>query len=89
MRFGILGDAKIARNRLRPAILSAGHVITAIGRRDPSKGADQIWGDVQVMTYEGLLADCLAKSSARPFCDKSLRGRQACHLRKACRINRK
>ena len=57
MRFGILGDAKIARNRLRPAILSAGHVITAIGRRDPSKGADHIWGDVQVMTYEGLLAD--------------------------------
>ena len=41
MRFGILGDAKIARNRLRPAILSAGHVITAIGRRDPSKGAGQ------------------------------------------------
>ena len=57
MRFGILGDAKIARNCLRPAILAAGHQITTIGRRDPSKGADPIWGDVSVKTYDGLLAD--------------------------------
>ena len=34
MRFGILGDAKIARERLRPAILNAGHEVVAIGRRD-------------------------------------------------------
>ena len=61
MRFGILGDAKIAREKLRPAILSAGHHITAIGRRDVkgnARGAvDPIWGDVAIKSYDELLAD--------------------------------
>ena len=57
MRFGILGDAKIAREKLRPAILAAGHDITTIGRRDPDAGCDAIWGDVAVKTYEALLED--------------------------------
>lgn len=57
MRFGILGDAKIARQALRQAILAAGHEITAVGRRDANAGCDPIWGDVSVKTYEGLLAD--------------------------------
>ena len=57
MRFGVLGDAKIARNKLRPAILNAGHEIISVGRRDPSLPVDPIWGDVAVETYEGVLAN--------------------------------
>lgn len=55
MRFGILGDAKIARQSLPGAIVTAGHKITAIGRRDPQAGCDPIWGDVAVVTYEAHL----------------------------------
>lgn len=57
MRFGILGDAKIAREKLRPAIIAAGHKVTTIGRRDPSVGCDAVWGDVSVKPYEALLDD--------------------------------
>ena len=56
MRFGILGDAKIAREKLCPAIVAAGHEITHIGRRDPSRGVDDIWGDARPVSYEALLA---------------------------------
>ena len=38
MRFGILGDAKIARTMLLPAIRAAGHEIIHIGRRDAGLG---------------------------------------------------
>lgn len=55
MRFGILGDAKIAREKLRPAIAAAGHQVTHIGRRDPSQGAHDLWGDVAVIGYDDLL----------------------------------
>ena len=55
MRFGILGDAKIAREKLRPAIAAAGHQVTHIGRRDPSQGAHDLWGDVAVISYDDLL----------------------------------
>jgi len=37
MKFGILGEAKIAREYLVPAILQAGHEVTHIGRRSPGK----------------------------------------------------
>ena len=37
MKFGILGEAKIAREWLVPAILDAGHEVTHIGRRNPGK----------------------------------------------------
>ena len=57
MRFGILGDANIARRNLRPAILNAGHQITAIGRRNPDEGLDPIWEGVRVTDYESLLLD--------------------------------
>lgn len=57
MRFGILGDAKIAREKLRPAIVAAGHEITHIGRRNPLRGADAIWGEAKVVSYENLLAN--------------------------------
>ena len=57
MKFGVLGDAKIAREKLLPAIRAAGHEVTHLGRRDPSGGADPVWGDVRVSTYEAMLAD--------------------------------
>ena len=56
MRFGILGDAKIAREKLLPAIRAAGHEVTHIGRRDASGGADPVWGDVTVCSFDELLA---------------------------------
>ncbi|MEL0303927.1 MAG: Gfo/Idh/MocA family oxidoreductase, partial [Rhodobiaceae bacterium] len=56
MRFGILGDAKIAREKLLPAIRGAGHEVTHIGRRDASAGADPVWGEVTVCSYDDLLA---------------------------------
>jgi hypothetical protein len=34
MRFGILGEAKIAREWLVPAIIEAGHEVTHLGRRE-------------------------------------------------------
>ena len=55
MRFGVLGDAKIARQKLLPAIQKAGHQVTHLGRRDAMMGADPIWGDVAVMDYEALI----------------------------------
>lgn len=57
MRFGILGDAKIARERLRPAILNAGHDIIAIGRRDETKPLSEIWGNNPVASYDNVLAN--------------------------------
>jgi len=57
MKFGILGDAKIAREKLLPAIRAAGHEVTHVGRRDPAAGVDPVWGDVRVATYEDVLAD--------------------------------
>ena len=57
MRFGVLGDAKIAREKLRPAIINAGHEVISVGRRDPSQAVDPIWGDVAVESYDALLAN--------------------------------
>ena len=57
MRFGVLGDAKIARTKLLPAIRAAGHEVTHLGRCDASTGADPVWGPVTVTSYEGLLQD--------------------------------
>ena len=34
MRFGVLGDAKIAREKLLPAIRAAGREVTHVARRD-------------------------------------------------------
>jgi predicted dehydrogenase len=54
MRFGILGNAKIARTQLIPAILEAGHTVTVIGSRgeaNPWAGAPTCrWTD-----YDGVL----------------------------------
>jgi predicted dehydrogenase len=58
MRFGILGEAKIAREWLVPAIREAGHEVSHIGRRNPGqKTLPEIYKDVVETDYEGLLAE--------------------------------
>ena len=56
MRFGILGNAKIARTQVIPAMLQAGHTPVAIGSRGPkapwADAPDMRWTD-----YAGVLAD--------------------------------
>ena len=58
MKFGILGEAKIAREYLVPAILQAGHEVTHIGRRNPSKETlPDIYKGVIETDYESLLSE--------------------------------
>jgi len=58
MKFGILGEAKIAREYLVPAILHAGHEVTHIGRRKPSKETlPDIYKGVIETDYESLLSE--------------------------------
>ena len=57
MKFGILGDAKIAREKVIPAICSAGHDVIALGRRSPdAKAADPVYDGVVQTDYDGVLA---------------------------------
>ena len=56
MRFGILGEAKIAREHLVPAILNAGHEVTHVGRRIPGKVAlPKIYGNAIETDYESII----------------------------------
>ena len=58
MRFGILGEAKIARECLVPAIIKSGHEVTHLGRRNPSQESlPEIYQDVIETDYESLLAE--------------------------------
>ena len=58
MRFGILGEAKIAREWLVPAIIESGHEVTHLGRRNPGQESlPEIYQDVIETDYEGLLAE--------------------------------
>ena len=58
MKFGILGEAKIAREYLVPAILQAGHEVTHIGRRNPGKETlPDIYKGVIETDYESLLSE--------------------------------
>ena len=58
MRFGLLGDAKIAREMLVPAIRKAGGEVVHLGRRDPDIPSDpDIWQGVQTGSYEDVLSD--------------------------------
>ena len=58
MRFGILGDAKIAREKLVPALRRAGCDIVHLGRRDElASVSDDIWQGVKTGSYEDVLAD--------------------------------
>jgi len=58
MRFGVLGEAKIARKFLVPAIIEAGHKVTHLGRSNSRKDVvPDIYGDIVVTDYEGLLVE--------------------------------
>ena len=58
MRFGILGEAKIAREWLVPAIIESGHEVTHLGRRNPNQESlPEIYKDVIETDYESLLAE--------------------------------
>jgi len=58
MKFGILGEAKIAREWLVPAILDAGHEVTHIGRRSPGKETlHSIYKSAIETDYESLLSE--------------------------------
>ena len=58
MRFGILGDAKIAREKLVPAMRNAGCEIVHLGRRDQGTSPQHdIWQGVRIGGYEDVLSD--------------------------------
>ena len=58
MRFGILGDAKIAREKLVPAMRKAGCEIVHLGRRDQGTSPQHdIWQGVRIGGYEDVLSD--------------------------------
>ena len=58
MKFGILGEAKIAREHVVPAIINAGHEVTHVGRRKPGQSAlPAIYGDAIETDYESLIND--------------------------------
>ena len=58
MKFGILGDAKISREKLIPAIQTAGHEIIQIGRRNPDTPSDNPLYDGMIQSsYEDVLAN--------------------------------
>lgn len=58
MRFGMLGDAKIAREKLVPAMRKAGCEIVHLGRRDPdTPSSHDIWQGVRTGSYEDVLSD--------------------------------
>jgi len=58
MKFGILGEAKISREWLVPAILDAGHEVTHIGRRNPGRETlHSIYKGAIETDYESLLSE--------------------------------
>ena len=63
MKFGILGEAKIAREHVVPAIINAGHEVTHVGRRKPGQSAlPEIYGDAIETDYETIINDPDRKS---------------------------
>ena len=58
MKFGILGEAKIAREYVVPAILAAGHEVTHVGRRNPGQvPLPSIYKDAIETDYDALLSE--------------------------------
>jgi predicted dehydrogenase len=58
MKFGILGDAKIAREKVIPAIRKAGHEVIQLGRRAPEiRASDPVYQGVQQTSYDDVLAN--------------------------------
>ena len=91
MKFGILGDAKIAREKVIPAIRSAGHDVIALGRRSLTQKqvilsmtalSDRI---MMVLAHPDvdIIYNPLPNPSACSLVDQGHAGRQACDLRKA------
>ena len=71
MKFGILGEAKIAREYIVPAIIAAGHEVTHVGRRNPGQTAlPEIYKDAEETDYESLLSNPSidAINSLSPIC---------------------
>ena len=77
MNFGILGEAKIAREHVVPAILSAGHKVTHVGRRSPGESITScnLWGGRLRLIMRALINDpssrcniqSTSKSPSRPL----------------------
>ena len=58
MKFGILGDAKISRNRLIPALHQAGCKFVHLGTRNPQTLTDGYYDkSIKIGQYEDVLAD--------------------------------
>ena len=58
MRFGVLGDAKIAREKLLPAMRCAGCEVVHLGRRSPDTTPQhEAWQGVKTGSYDDVLAD--------------------------------
>ena len=56
MKFGILVEAKIAREHVVPAILAAGHHVTHVGSRNPGqKPLPNIYKNAIETDYEALI----------------------------------
>ena len=56
MKFGILGEAKIAREHVVSAIINAGHEVTHVGRRKPGQSAlPAIYCDAIETDYDSLI----------------------------------
>ena len=68
MNFGILGEAKIAREHVVPAILNAGHKVTHVGRRIPGQAAlPKIYGNAIETDYEALINDTSVDAIYNPL----------------------
>ena len=68
MKFGILGEAKIAREHVVPAIINAGHEVTHVGRRKPGQSAlPAIYGDAIETDYESLINDSSIEAIYNPL----------------------
>lgn len=68
MQFGILGDAKISREQLIPAMRAAGAKIVHLGRRDASQPSDDpLYDGVRQSSYEDMLADPQVEAVYNPL----------------------
>jgi len=68
MKFGILGEAKIARERVVPAIINAGHEVTHVGKRKPNQvSLPNIYGNAIQTDYESLIEDPLVDAIYNPL----------------------